>query len=205
MITIVNIDIGNVGSIVNMLKKIGAPSRLCDAPQDVLDAERLILPGVGAFGAGMHSLHRKGLIDALNEAVLGRRTPVLGVCLGMHLLGNSSEESAGHGLGWLDAQTVRFRSEAAGLRVPHMGWNIARPQPQALLFDRADAEPRFYFAHSYHLRCADPGDVAALTQYGEDFPAAVQKGNIFGVQFHPEKSHRFGRELLQRFVELPRC
>ncbi|WP_210399176.1 imidazole glycerol phosphate synthase subunit HisH [Steroidobacter denitrificans] len=200
-----NIDIGNVGSIVNMLRRIGVRTLISDIPDDISQAEKLILPGVGAFGAGMEGLKRKGLVEALTEAVMQRQVPILGVCLGMQLLAESSKEASCPGLGWIRGKVVRLRPEDRYLRVPHMGWNTVKPIPGAALFDPTADEPRFYFAHSFYMDCADRVDVVAEATYGFTFPVAVQKRNVFGVQFHPEKSHRFGREVLRRFSEFSIC
>lgn len=205
MITIVDYGMGNIGSIVNMLKKLGASSRLSQDPAEILGAERLILPGVGAFGRGMENLRSRGLVEVLNEAVIGARKPTLGICLGMQLLGEGSEEAGEAGLGWIGGRNVRFRFEREPLRVPHMGWNVVQPKTAAALFSAFDGETRFYFVHSYHFVSSDPADVAATSVYGFEFTAALQRGNLFGVQFHPEKSHKFGERLLQRFVEYPAC
>lgn len=202
MITVIDFGMGNVGSVVNMLKRVGVESRLSCAETDILSANQLILPGVGAFGKGMENLRRKGLIEVLEEAVFNRGKPILGICLGMQLLLKSSSEAPGPGLGWIDGEVVRFSpDESEKLRVPHMGWSTIRTQPGSTLFAGLAAESRFYFVHSYHAVCRCAGDVAAYASYGIDFVAAIERRNIFGVQFHPEKSHRFGADLLRRFAE----
>jgi glutamine amidotransferase len=203
MIAIVDYGLGNLGSIANMLKKVGAAATITADPAVIRQADRLILPGVGAFDTGMRNLEERGLIPLLNERVLGDEVPILGVCLGMQLLGRRSEEGQLPGLGWLDAAAVRFKFEGvnAHLKIPHMGWNeltVCQPHP---LFADLQEESRFYFVHSYHVVCANPANVLARTTYGFDFTSAVVKGNIIGVQFHPEKSHRFGMTLLQNFAE----
>ena len=202
MIVIVDYGVGNVGSVLNMLRRVGAKARVSGAAADIAAADKLILPGVGHFSHGMRQLAETGLIPALEEQVLSRSKPVLGICLGMQMMTRGSEESDVPGLGWVDAFTQRF-PEAQGLRVPHMGWNVVRPSATARLFehDAAEAE-RFYFVHSYCVRTADPAHVAATCLYGIDFVAAFEVGNLFGVQFHPEKSHLFGMGLLRRFVAL---
>ncbi len=202
MIVIVDYGAGNVGSVLNMLRKIGAKARVSGVAADIGAADKLILPGVGHFGRGMGKLAESGLIPVLEEQVLVGAKPVLGICLGMQMMTRGSEESDILGLGWIDAFTHRF-PEAPGLRVPHMGWNSVRPSATAHLFERDVAEAeRFYFVHSYYVRTADPVHIAANCLYGVDFVAAFEVGNLFGVQFHPEKSHLFGMGLLRRFVAL---
>lgn len=202
MIAIVDYDMGNVASVLNMLKRIGAGDAvLTRDPGQLREASRVILPGVGAFDQGMKNLAAFGLLDALNDAALTRRVPVLGICLGMQLLSSSSEEGRLTGLGWLDSQTVRFESGAESLKIPHMGWSSVNVRRISPIIDQG-SETRYYFVHAYHVMCKDADDVVATASYGIDFPAIVNRDNIFGVQFHPEKSHRFGMELLKRFVEL---
>lgn len=202
MIVIVDYGVGNVGSVSNMLRKVGARSRVSAAPADIEAADKLILPGVGHFGRGMSKLHETGLVPLLTEQAVERRKPVLGVCLGMQMMTRGSEEGGEAGLGWIAASTHRFPDMEA-LRVPHMGWNTVQPRGAASLFARAadDAE-RFYFVHSYYVRTDDPGHVAASCLHGVPFTAAFQVNNIFGVQFHPEKSHLFGMDLFRRFIAL---
>lgn len=202
-IVIVDYGMGNLGSIANMLKKVGAPAIISSDPDMIARADKLILPGVGAFDSGMKNLSERGLIQVLNEQVLEQKKMVLGLCLGMQLLTRRSEEGVLPGLGWIDAETVRFTFEGTNqhLKVPHMGWNtLAVSQPQPLFAD-LEVENRFYFVHSYYVVCADPDNVSAQTNYGFDFSSAIVKDNIWGVQFHPEKSHKFGMKLFENFVE----
>jgi imidazole glycerol-phosphate synthase subunit HisH len=203
MIVIVDYGMGNLGSIANMLKKIGAPAVISSDPEIIEQADKLILPGVGAFDYGMRNLNERGLIPVLNEQVLAHKKPVLGLCLGMQLLTKHSEEGGLPGLGWLDAETVRFKFDVANavLKIPHMGWNSVQVGQPHFLFANAGTEPRFYFVHSYHVVCADERAVIGKTQYGYDFASVVAKDNIAGVQFHPEKSHAFGMNLLKNFAE----
>lgn len=201
MITIVDYQMGNLGSISNMLKKLGIPSKITADPQDIAAASKLILPGVGAFDAGMDNLQRSGLLPVLNERVLGAGVPTLGICLGMQLMTRRSDEGQREGLGWIDAETLRFRPSDTMLKVPHMGWNLVRPVRSSPLTDSLPDEPRFYFVHSYYVRCNAPEDVLLTTQYGEEFHSAFQHGTVSGVQFHPEKSHKFGMALLRNFAE----
>ncbi len=206
MIVIVDYGMGNLGSILNMLRRIGSEARISSKVEDIEKAGKLILPGVGAFDHGMEKICGLGLQPVLNERVIVRKTPVLGICLGMQLLTRKSEEGRLPGLGWLDAETVRFRfsNGFSGMRIPHMGWNtirVERPNPLlAGLEAGMGGEPRFYFVHSYHLTCNQREDCLAVTPYGYDFASIVQRENIYGTQFHPEKSHRYGMKILENFV-----
>lgn len=204
MIVIVDYGMGNVGSILNMLTRLGIPARISGEPEVIAVADKLILPGVGAFDQGMRNLAERDLVALLDHRVRQEGCPVLGICLGMQLLGGSSEEGSLPGLGWINAATVRFAFNGdRGLKVPHMGWNHVRPRPGNSLFAGYDESPRFYFVHSYHVHCHDMADVAGVTTYGIEFHAAVSHGNVHGVQFHPEKSHAFGMRLLQNFATMP--
>lgn len=199
MITIVNYDMGNLGSIQNMLKKIGLKSIITSSPEEVLASEKLILPGVGNFKRAMENLHTYGLIDALNQKVLVEKTPILGICLGMQLMTSFSEEGYCPGLGWIDAQTLRFPSyEATGLKVPHMGWNEVS-FPQSHFLSEGLVDPRYYFVHSYRVICKSSDNIMCNTTYGDTFHSGICHENILGVQFHPEKSHAFGMRLLENF------
>ncbi len=205
MITIVDYGMGNLGSISNMLKKIGAASQVSSDAAAIAAAGKLILPGVGAFDAAMQRIDASGLRPTLERRVLEDKVPVLGICLGMQLLAESSEEGSHPGLGWIRAEVLDFRGRVPpDLKVPHMGWNVVVPtRPCALTQGLAEmVDPRFYFVHSYFMRCRDPGDGILRTNYGVDFDSAVHRGNIYGVQFHPEKSHRFGMTLLHSFASL---
>jgi imidazole glycerol-phosphate synthase subunit HisH len=203
MIVIVD-AMGNVGSIANMLKKVGAETKVSDDPEVISRATKLILPGVGAFDNGMRNLISLGLVSILGDKVLRDKIPVLGICLGMHLLTRGSEEGELPGLGWLDADTVRFRfdHEHADLKIPHMGWNTVEEVRSSPLFADMPEEPKFYFVHSYHVKCRSEMDILASTSYGYDFPSVIAKENVFGTQFHPEKSHTFGMRVLRNFSEL---
>ena len=203
MVGVIDIGIGNTGSLLNMLDRIGAKAGLLREPKELAAANALILPGVGAFDHGMSRLNSAGLVEPIKRRVLDDRIPLLGICLGMQMLGRGSEEGSLPGLSLLPATTVRldFNGLPERLRLPHMGWNECRPAPGAALIDDKDGTPRYYFVHTYHVICDTPEFVAGITHYGRDFTAAVQCRNVFGVQFHPEKSHRRGKKLLQRFIE----
>lgn len=203
MIYIINCNLGNLRSVVNMVDRIGGEVKEASTPGAIADAQKIILPGVGSFDHGMQGLREGGWIDALNEAVLERRISILGICLGMQLMCKSSGEGQLPGFGWIDAQVERFNLPVdSGLKVPHMGWNkitVAKPNP---LVSPEEREQRFYFVHSYHAVCHNSADVLATAHHGYDFTAAFGHENIFGVQFHPEKSHRFGMALMRKFVKL---
>lgn len=204
MIVIIDYGMGNVGSIFNMLKKIGSQATISADPDEIMKADKLILPGVGAFDQGMMNLTERNLIPILNSKIVDNRCPVLGICLGMQLLSNRSEEGQLPGLGWIasEAKKFKFHSETMSLKVPHMGWNEVRLHDKSTLFKGFDEPFRFYFVHSYHVCCERAEDVLATSHYGYEFTAAVRKGNIMGTQFHPEKSHRYGMQLLQNFANL---
>ena len=196
MIVIVDYEMGNVGSIQNMLEYIGANSIISSNPCDLESAAKIILPGVGAFDRAMGNLASRNLITVLNKRVNADGVPILGICLGMQLFAKNSEEGQTLGLGWLDAQIVRLRFDDPTLRVPHMGWNT-------VAYNDAPPDPvagKYYFVHSYHMICNNKGDIWATCQYGSQITAAVKRGNIWGVQFHPEKSHKYGAEFFRRFV-----
>jgi imidazole glycerol-phosphate synthase subunit HisH len=203
-ITIVDYGLGNLGSVMNMVKHVGAKAIITSDPGEILRAEKLLLSGVGAFDKGMENIIALGFRSLLDEKVMQEKVPVLGICLGMQLLTKRSEEGSLDGFGWIDAETVRFdfSKDGSPLKVPHMGWNEIRTKKESRLLAGLDEDARFYFVHSYHLACRDEADILATTVYGYEFTSAVQKGNILGTQFHPEKSHRFGMQVLKNFCEL---
>lgn len=204
MISVLDYGAGNVGSVIRMIERAGGQAIRISTMDEIFAATKLILPGVGAFDHGMMELESRGLLPALSAAAREKCVPVLGICLGMQLMCRSSEEGDLSGLGWIDAEVSRLNeAETSGLRVPHMGWNTVSVVKDNPLLPISAEERRFYFVHSYRVRCNDPSDPVALTHYGADFVAAFQRGNIYGVQFHPEKSHRFGMELIRRFLEVP--
>ncbi len=204
MIVIVDYGMGNIGSIINMFKKIRVDAVISSNPSAIRKATRLVLSGVGAFDSGMKNLANKGLIPLLEEKVIKQKTPILGICLGMHLFSKKSEEGKLPGLGWVDAETVRFyfRNTSDKLKIPHMGWNTVRIVQKHRIFEEMFEEPRFYFVHAYYVKCNDSSNVLSLTNYGFDFTSSFVKDNIIGVQFHPEKSHKFGMRLMKKFAEL---
>lgn len=204
MIIIIDYGMGNLGSILNMLKKISAPAKVSSDLQEIDSANKLILPGVGAFDTAMKRLGELEMIDLLNDKVLTHKTPTLGVCLGMQLLTKGSEEGILPGLGWIDAETIRFSFDPkqSHLKIPHMGWNTVKICREGALFQGLNDEAQFYFVHSYHVVCHQTEDILATTNHGYDCVSALQRGNIMGAQFHPEKSHKFGMKLLKNFAEL---
>jgi imidazole glycerol-phosphate synthase subunit HisH len=204
MIVIVDYGMGNLGSVLNMLKKAGAGAVISSIASVIETGEKLILPGVGSFDNGMKSLADRGLVEVLNRKVLGDRTPILGICLGMQLFSRRSEEGSLPGLGWIDADTTKFRFDGGrGKRaIPHMGWNVIRTTKTHPLLQGFEEPPRFYFVHSYHVQCRDAADVLATCEYGIEFTAAVRRDNIMGTQFHPEKSHKFGLRVLGNFAAM---
>ena len=202
MITIIDYKTGNLGSIQNILRKIGEDSVVTSDIAEIEKASKIILPGVGAFDTGMKNLTGLGLVDILNKKVVIDKIPVLGICLGMQLISKGSEEGSYKGLGWLDATTVRFRFiDSTEYKIPHMGWNFTEQKKESKLFTEMYPLPRFYFVHSYFFKANDTSDILASTTYEIEFTSAIERGNILGVQFHPEKSHKFGMKLLKNFVD----
>jgi glutamine amidotransferase len=204
MIIIVDYGVGNLGSIANMFKKIGVPAGISSDPKVIENADKLVLPGIGAFDAGMAKLNERGFVPVLNDLALEKKIPVLGHCLGLQLMTRSSEEGKLVGLGWFDAVTLRFKFDhgQSNLKVPHMGWNtidICHPHP---LLSNLDEGSRYYFVHSYYVASNDINSVLATTDYGGPFHSVLARGNIMGAQFHPEKSHKFGMRILKNFSEI---
>lgn len=202
MITIIDYGLGNLASIHNMLKRIGVAAEVTSDINRIEKADKLILPGVGAFDNGMKSIKEFGLLAVLNERVKEQGVPILGICLGMQLMTQRSEEGSLPGLGWIDADTVRFNAENSpnAIKIPHMGWNTVKIHKRHDLFENIHDEPRFYFVHSYHAVCKNAKDILTTTIHGYDFISAFAKGNITGVQFHPEKSHKFGMIFLRNWA-----
>lgn len=203
MITIVDYGMGNFGSVQNMLKRIGVASRITRDAEIIDEAKKLILPGVGAFDTAMGKISAGQLREVLDRKALIEKVPILGICLGMQLLTNRSEEGEKPGLGWIDAETYKFDfPNGSILKVPHMGWNLVHPMSENLLTHDLPPEPRFYFVHSYYVKASNQANVLATTHHGIDFHSIIQKDNIYGAQFHPEKSHRFGMKLLENFASV---
>lgn len=204
MISIIDYGVANLGSMLNMLGKIGTRAELISTPEQVRLAEKIILPGVGAFDHGMSVLNERGLVQPLKDKANEAKIPILGVCLGMQMLGLGSEEGQLNGLGLIDAYCRRFSfSRECEQKVPHMGWSKLTPyKHESKLLEGLEPNARFYFVHSYHLVCANRMDVLASASHGIEFTAMVERGNVFGAQFHPEKSHRFGMALLRKFAEM---
>lgn len=202
MIVIVDYGLGNLGSIKNMLKKAGFPSVITDDPAEIEKADKIILPGVGAFDTGMRYLQDKGMLSILNHKAMVEKVPVLGLCLGAQLITNRSEEGVLPGLGWVNGETVRFHFDngAPQLKVPHMGWNVLQIVNDHPLLNGLPEDQRFYFVHSYHMVCRDEINVIANTTYGYTFSSIIGQGNVVGMQFHPEKSHKFGLQVLGNFA-----
>lgn len=194
---------GNLGSVHNMFKYIGVQSQISGDVDVISKAEKILLPGVGAFDAAMKRLKEVGLIEVLNQKALLDKVPVLGICLGMQMLTRSSEEGKLDGLGWIPAKTTKFKFEDRKLKVPHMGWNLVHQVNAGSLIEELPEEPRFYFVHSYHVVADDDKYVLMRTNYGYEFDSVITNGdNIFGAQFHPEKSHKFGMKLFKNFAAL---
>jgi glutamine amidotransferase len=200
---VVDVGLGNIASIRRMLDKVGAKSTVLTDPDELCSVERIILPGVGHFAEGMRRLSSAGFADAIREINKQNKVPILGVCLGMQLLCRQSEEGDVAGLGIIAADVLRFRfSREQRLKVPHMGWNVVSSERPNRLLPLNQGEQRFYFVHAYKVVPDDSAITIGSTEYGGVFCAAFQQGNVFGVQFHPEKSHRFGEALIRRFAEL---
>lgn len=201
MIVVVDYGVGNLSSVSNMLRKAGGDVLISRDPADVLAADKLLLPGVGHFDHGMKMLNASGLREALDHFALELRRPVLGICLGAQIMGMGSEEGETAGLGWID-MTCRRLPALPGIRIPHMGWNQIVLKGQSPLFGQMADDARFYFVHSYRMECAHSEDVLATATHGTEFTCVVQRENIVGTQFHPEKSLRHGLTLMQSFVGL---
>lgn len=201
-ISVLDYGAGNALSVARMIEYVGGVASIIRTPGEVLDAKKIILPGVGSFDFGMKNIVDRKLINPLNQVANIFQIPVLGICLGMQLMCNSSDEGCLDGLGWINAKVTKFHFPSSTLnKIPHMGWNnISVTKDNALISN--DPENRFYFVHSYYVTCLDRQDAMATTTYGFNFDSAINRGNIFGVQFHPEKSHKFGMSLIRNFINL---
>lgn len=200
---IVDCGLGNFGSVQNMLKRLGCDAGISADPSEIATADRLILPGVGAYDTGMGRLRERGLEEVLRKKALVDKVPILGICLGMQLMGIGSDEGNAAGLGWVDVRYKRFDPSQASERitVPHMGWNFVQPERDTPLFRNVYEDLRFYFVHSFHAVTSDESLVIGRTEYGYSFISAIQQDNLLGCQFHPEKSHKYGMQLLTNFME----
>ena len=198
---IIDVGVGNVGSVANMCRRIGVEPTVISEPEDVAGADRLLFPGVGAWDSACRRLHETGMAEALTDRV-GAGTPILGICLGMQLLLERSEEGELAGLGWIPGRVARLPSTTAlgEVRIPHMGWTGIDVLQRHEVLDQLDAEARYYFVHSYAAAPTDPADVLATASYGDSFAAVIGRDNVLGTQFHPEKSHRHGKALLTAFL-----
>jgi len=200
---IVDYGMGNLNSVKHKLSKIGIESNISNHTSQLIRADKLILPGVGHFKKAVENLKSSGLWDTLYDAVIKNKTPILGICLGLQLMAKHSEEGDVDGFGWFDANVVRFNvKDKISHKVPHMGWNSIRLAKQSLLISDLPGNSEFYFVHSYHIQSNDPSEVLSFTEYEYEFPSAMEKGHIFGLQFHPEKSHDAGEQLLMNFAKL---
>lgn len=203
MIVIIDYGMGNLRSILFKLQKINIEAMVSSSPSEIERADKLILPGVGHFAKGMENIRKYGLLDILNKKVLVDKTPVMGICLGVQLFTKFSQEGDCEGLGWVDAETIKFRfSEKNSLPIPHIGWNHVRIKQKSVFWPEIPEDKRFYFVHSYYIKCNNDKDVLGISEYGHEFVSVLQKENIFGTQFHPEKSHRDGFELVKHFAEM---
>lgn len=203
MIHIVDYGLGNIQAFVNLYKRLGIETVRATEPAHLKNVSKLILPGVGAFDHAIELLDGSGMRPLLTELVQDRSVPVLGICVGMQVLAEGSDEGLLPGLGWVKGRVRHFSANAASapLPMPHMGWNDVVPSVDHALFKGLESGARFYFLHSYYFECSDPADVAATSDYGLEFACAVRRNNVFGVQFHPEKSHRWGMALLRNFAD----
>ena len=202
-IVIIDYGMGNLRSVFNKFRRIGYISEISSDPDVIKKADKLILPGVGHFAKGMRNLEEKGLIDVLIHKVLAEKTPIFGICLGMQLFSEYSDEGSCSGLGWIKAKTVHFRiNDKIKYKIPHIGWNTVNIVNKAGIDDFLTNDDFFYFVHSYHVKCEDISDVWMTSLYESEFISAIKKSNIFGTQFHPEKSHDTGMKLLKNFIEL---
>ncbi|MBA64828.1 MAG: imidazole glycerol phosphate synthase subunit HisH [Candidatus Marinimicrobia bacterium] len=202
MIVIIDFGMGNIHSVFTQFKKINNDIIVSSSADEIKNAKKIILPGVGYFSKAMEKLNELNLIKILNEKVLIQKIPILGICLGMQLLGKRSEEGHTNGFGWVDAETVRFKSNNSQTKIPHMGWNNLISFNSESIFKGVSEKDEFYFVHSYYMKTTSNDIILAKTDYGHVFVSAIQKDNIYGTQFHPEKSHHSGRLVLKNFLEI---
>lgn len=204
MITIIDYGLGNVLAFLNVYNRLDIPVTIAKSASDLGNATKIILPGVGSFDHAMQQFDQSGMRQPVEQLVLQNTIPVLGICVGMQMLAKCSDEGALPGLGWIDGHVKKFDSSAMplGTNLPHMGWNDVKPVVDGGLFKGMEQDARFYFLHSFYFECHHPQNVLAVTDYGGKFSCAVRRENVFGVQFHPEKSHHFGSQLLKNFAEI---
>lgn len=204
MITIIDYGVGNINAFVNVYKRVDVPVKIAKTKEDLEDAQKLILPGVGHFDHAMAQLNNSGMRDTLDELVLGKEIPVIGICVGMQMMANSSDEGKLEGLKWIDATVKKFDETKINqvTRLPHMGWNDVKPVKDMELFKGLEKDSIFYFLHTYYFHCHNSEDIMAVTQYGDEFASAAHHENKYGIQFHPEKSHHYGEILLHNFAKL---
>jgi glutamine amidotransferase len=204
MIALIDYGLGNIKAFANVYSTLNIPFVIAKKSEDVQLADKIILPGVGAFDFAMQQLNNSGMRDALNEMVLIKKVPVIGICVGMQMLANGSEEGNLPGLGWIDGEVKKFILPQGSdkMRIPHMGWNNMKPIKQVSLLNGLDQESKFYFLHSYYFKCHVPENIIALTDYLGEFESVVKNENVYGIQFHPEKSHSWGIKLLENFAKL---
>ena len=202
MITIIDYGMGNLGSVFNMFKKNGVKSKITSDLEEIKSATKLLLPGVGSFDKAMQRINNSGIKDVLDNKVITEKTPILGICLGMQLLTNSSEEGVEKGLGYVNASTKRFAFQDSKMKIPHMGWNLVHKSTKSKITEGLIQESRFYFVHSYYVKVEHPKNSILKTNYGLEFDSAIQNQNVYGAQFHPEKSHKFGMKFLHNFSKI---
>jgi glutamine amidotransferase len=204
MITIIDYGVGNIFAFQNVYKRLDIPTRIAKSSDDLIDAQKLILPGVGSFDYAMNRLNDSGMREKLDELVLEKKIPIIGICVGMQMMGNRSDEGKEDGLKWIDGNILKFDEKLIQHRtkLPHMGWNDVFPVNNHSLFKGLNTDAIFYFLHSFYFQCENPVDTIATSKYGISFSSAVNKEHIFGIQFHPEKSHHYGERLLHNFAIL---
>jgi len=204
MITIIDYGVGNINAFVNVYKRVNVPTKIAKTARDLEGAQKIILPGVGHFDHAMSELIQSGMREKLDELVLVKKIPIIGICVGMQMMGNSSEEGELEGLKWIDASVKKFDETKIHqvTRLPHMGWNDVQPIISNPLFVGLEEEALFYFLHSYYFDCNNAADILATSEYGGKFACAAHHENIYGIQFHPEKSHHYGEKLLHNFAKL---
>jgi glutamine amidotransferase len=204
MITLIDYGVGNIFAFQNVYKRLDISTKIAKSSKDLIGAEKLILPGVGSFDYAMEQLNTSGMREKLDELVLEKKVPVIGICVGMQMMGNRSDEGQFEGLKWIDSEILKFDESLIQQRtkLPHMGWNDVAPIRNHPLFIGLEKDAIFYFLHSFYFKCNNPNDSIAVSDYGLSFSSAINKDNIYGIQFHPEKSHQYGEILLHNFAKL---